>query len=33
LLSPITGLPVGILVPVEADKLDTLVNVALVVNF
>ena len=33
LLSPITGLPVGILVPVQADKLDTLVNVALVVNF
>jgi hypothetical protein len=33
LLSPITGLPVGILVPVQADKLDTLFNVALVVNF
>ncbi len=33
LLSPITGLPAGILVPVQADKLDTLFNVALVVNF
>jgi hypothetical protein len=33
LISPITGLPVGILVPVQADKLDTLFNVALVVNF
>ena len=33
LLSTVTGLPVGILVPVQADKLDTLVNVALVVNF
>ncbi len=33
LLSPITGLPVGILVPVQADTLDTLFNVALVVNF
>jgi hypothetical protein len=33
LLSPTTGLPVGILVPVQADKLDTLFNVALVVNF
>ncbi|HEY7819638.1 MAG TPA: DUF481 domain-containing protein [Vicinamibacteria bacterium] len=27
------GLPTGILVPVQADKLDTLFNVALVVNF
>ena len=33
LISPATGLPVGILVPVQADKLDTLLNVALVVNF
>jgi hypothetical protein len=33
LISPSTGLPVGILVPVQADKLDTLFNVALVVNF
>jgi hypothetical protein len=33
LISPTTGLPVGILVPVQADKLDTLFNVALVVNF
>ncbi len=33
LISPLTGLPVGILVPVQADKLDTLFNVALVVNF
>jgi hypothetical protein len=33
LVSPITGLPAGILVPVQADKLDTLFNVALVVNF
>ena len=33
LLSPITGLPVGILVPVQADDLDTLFNLALVVNF
>jgi hypothetical protein len=33
LLSPTTGLPVGILVPVQADELDTLFNVALVVNF
>ena len=33
LLSPTTGLPAGILVPVQADELDTLFNVALVVNF
>ncbi|HEY7821162.1 MAG TPA: DUF481 domain-containing protein, partial [Vicinamibacteria bacterium] len=33
LISPVTGLPVGILVPVQADKLDTLFNVALVVSF
>jgi hypothetical protein len=33
LISPLTGLPVGILVPVQADKLDTLFNVALVVSF
>ncbi len=33
LISPTTGLPVGVLVPVQADKLDTLVNVALVLNF
>ncbi len=33
LLSPITGLPVGVLVPVQAEKLDTLFNLALVVNF
>lgn len=33
LISPTTGLPLGILVPVQADKLDTLFNVALVVDF
>jgi len=33
LISPVTGVPLGILVPVQADKLDTLFNVALVVNF
>jgi hypothetical protein len=33
LISPSTGLPVGILVPVQAEKLDTLFNVALVVSF
>jgi hypothetical protein len=33
LISPATGLPLGILVPVQADELDTLFNVALAVNF
>jgi hypothetical protein len=33
LISPSTGLPVGILVPIQAEKLDTLFNVALVLNF
>lgn len=33
LLTPVTGIPIGILVPVQAEKLDTIFNVALVVNF
>jgi hypothetical protein len=33
LVSPSTGLPVGIPVPIQAEKLDTLFNVALVLNF
>jgi hypothetical protein len=33
LVSPTTGEGLGILVPVQADKLDTLFNVALVVSF
>jgi putative salt-induced outer membrane protein YdiY len=33
LISSRTGLPLGVVVPVQADKLDTLINVALVVNF
>jgi hypothetical protein len=33
LLTPGSGLPTGILVPVQAEELDTIFNVALVVNF
>lgn len=33
LVSPATGVPIGIPVPVQADKLDTFFNVALVINF